>query len=143
GADDGANVKLALLAGRDDVALARGDDALGLGRRKRLRVLATKAGILGLKLGDALLQRFRLADGLGQSHRTALGCLLGGLHPRASNGNHPWDPPPPAPAGVPICRARPRPLPAAPKIAATAANLFARPHRPGGPPAPFPFVAPT
>src|SRR5262249_6830327 len=31
GADDGANVKLALLAGRDDVALARGDDALGLG----------------------------------------------------------------------------------------------------------------
>src|SRR5262249_53987826 len=43
GADDGANVKLALLAGRDDVALARGDDALGLGRRKRLRVLATEA----------------------------------------------------------------------------------------------------
>src|SRR5262249_36696014 len=70
GADDGANVKLALLAGGDDVALARGDDALGLGGRKGLRVLATKAGILGLKLGDALLQRFRLADGLGQSHRT-------------------------------------------------------------------------
>ena len=55
-----ADIEFADLAGRDDLGLGRGDDALGLGRRKRLRVLATKAGILGLKLGDAHLRRFKL-----------------------------------------------------------------------------------
>jgi hypothetical protein len=58
-----------LLAGRDDVARGRIDNALAW-RRQRRR-LAAQPRVLGLQLGDAHLRRFKLVGG------QALGDALG------------------------------------------------------------------
>src|SRR5262249_58525995 len=62
----GADVELALCAGRDD--------ELGLGRRKRWS-LAAQAGVLGLELVNAGLSRLRVIDWRGQTPLAAVGLV--------------------------------------------------------------------
>src|SRR5262249_1841485 len=57
-----------LLPGRDDVGLARGDEAIGIGRRKR----ATEANKLALKLVNTGLSRLQVIHWRGQAFLAAV-----------------------------------------------------------------------